>query len=76
MEMVRQGSLGSRMVFEPGKTYRTEYSTPFGKLFLDVMTKSVVLEDGEEACPRVRADYTLENAGQCVGTYRLMIEEI
>lgn len=41
LEINRQGPMGSCMVFEPGKTFRTEYATPFGTLLLDIVTEAV-----------------------------------
>lgn len=77
VEVTRQGGIESRMVFEPGKSRRTEYPTPYGKLFLDVVTDRVRVEKRpENVCPRVTVEYVLENAGQQMGSYFLEIEEL
>ena len=48
LEINRQGPMGGSMVFEPGKTYRMEYATPFGTLMLDIVTEAVeVMLPGE-----------------------------
>ena len=64
------------MIFESGKPYRTEYATPFGLLMLDIITKSVErfpVEECSEGWPGVKIVYTLENEGQAVGEYELVI---
>lgn len=76
VELKRQGPMGHCMVFESGKPYRTEYATPFGLLMLDIMTKSVERFPSEGysgGWPGVRIVYALENEGQAVGEYELMI---
>lgn len=44
VEIQRRGSMGSNLVFEAGKSYRTEYGTVMGTLLLDIVTYSVEIE--------------------------------
>lgn len=76
LELVRRNanSTGS-MVFETGKSYRTEYPTPFGSLALDIITHSVERLDMPEGTPELRVCYTLEHQGQALGKYELHIEK-
>lgn len=76
VELNRQEPMGHCMIFESGKPYRTEYATPFGILMLDIITKSVErfsVEECPEGWPGVKIVYTLENEGQAVGEYELVI---
>lgn len=67
LEVNRQGSMGGSMVFKPGKTFRTEYATPFGILLLDIVTETVEIVpepvDGVENGSRSRADVPDDDAG-------------
>ena len=78
LEINRQGSMGGSMVFEPGKTYRTEYATPFGILLLDIVTETVEVIPGSDigSWRNVKVRYTLENQGEDLGKYELYIESI
>ncbi len=76
VEVSRQGALGGRMVFEPGKTYRTEYATPCGTLLLDIITKTVELcppGENTKGWQDIKIRYVLENQGQALGEYELSI---
>lgn len=78
LEVHRQGTVGYSMSFEAGKTYRTEYATPYGVVLLDIITKSVEVQSmGEhmEGWPDVRIKYSLENEGQTLGEYELVIDK-
>lgn len=75
LEIHRQGPGGSTMFFAPGQSYRTEYPTPYGVLLLDIVTKSVVMEQNPEGgWPRVTIEYILQNDGEDMACYRLSIE--
>ena len=67
LEINRQGPMGSSMVFEPGKTFRTEYATPFGMLLLDIVTETVEVMpepvDSVEDGSRSRTDVPDDDAG-------------
>jgi uncharacterized beta-barrel protein YwiB (DUF1934 family) len=77
LEVHRQGVMGSRMVFEEDKTYRTDYGTLYGSLVLDVVTTSVQVAermDDREEWPGVAVEYVLEESGEPLGEYCLRIE--
>lgn len=88
VELCRQGSMGSNMVFEAGKRYRTEYPTPFGVLLLDIVTEAVETEDSaralsedgsgekESGWPDVRIRYLMENGETVMGEYELSIRSL
>ena len=92
VEICRQGSMGSNMVFEAGKRYRTEYPTTFGVLLLDIVTQTVETESpaqtasengpGDGAAengsvwPDVKIRYRLENGETVVGEYELSIRTL
>lgn len=90
LEIDRQGTAGGRMVFVPGKTWRTEYATPFGRLLFDIVTKTVEIapdksfskdsredmDDDAQDWRNVKIKYTLENQGESLGEYELYIETI
>jgi uncharacterized beta-barrel protein YwiB (DUF1934 family) len=77
LEIHRQGIMGSHLVFEEDKSYRTDYGTLYGTLALDVVTTSVQVaeskEDREE-WPGVAVVYVLEESGAPLGEYCLRIE--
>ena len=70
LEIVRHSG---NMVFDVENVYRTEYRTPYGKLILDIVTKSVERQQAEDGSVAIKAFYTLENAGQPFGEYELHI---
>lgn len=75
LEIHRQGPGGSTMFFEGGKTYRTEYTTPYGVLLLDIVTSYVKTEKASSAgWPDVKIEYTLQNEGEDMARYHLSIE--
>ena len=58
LEMTRRGSFRSRMVFEPGRTHRTDYVTPFGTLSLETSTRKAEFVRLDNLI-RIRLEYTL-----------------
>lgn len=73
IELKRQGAADINMIFEEGTNHLTRYVTPYGELFLDIITKTVEVEE----CPNglsVKVQYTIENAGAPVSDYKLHIE--
>jgi len=75
LELVRKTKhSASSMVFETGKSYRTEYMTPLGNMFLDIVTRSVERLNEESGAMELKVCYTLENEGQAVGEYELYIK--
>lgn len=59
VSMIRFGKSSAQMIFEKGSKYSGFYNTPFGGLSVDVTTKDIqvdVGEDGGEFC----LDYTIQ----------------
>lgn len=76
LEIHRQGPGGSTMFFVPGKTYRTEYYTPYGMLLLDIVTDKLTIGSGaENAWAETVVEYGLYNEGELLGNYRIVIEQ-
>lgn len=76
LEIHRQGPGGSTMYFDPERTYRTEYPTPCGVLFLDIVTSSLIITPEARAdnmWPDVTVKYTLQNDGEDMAGYCLSI---
>lgn len=91
LEIDRQGPMGSNMVFEPGKIWRTEYVTPFGRLPLDIVTEALEVMPDESFAGSAGAEmpdcdagtwqdvkvrYFLMNQDETLGEYELYIERI
>lgn len=73
LEMTKEGAVRTRMTFQPGKEYMTEYATPYGCLQMGVRTETVeVLR--ESGTLRVRAVYTLTSGGYPVSDCELILE--
>ena len=63
LEITKRGTVRSRMIFEAGRTHRTDYVTPYGTLSLEASTRKAEitrLEDGIE----IRLDYVLASGGE------------
>ena len=75
LEVTRRGEkkAASMLLFEAGKTYRTEYPTPFGSLLLDVVTESVEFIAGRAETMELKISYILEYDGRPMGKYELII---
>ncbi len=72
MELIRQGDVRTRMVFEPGKTHPVDYQTPFGSLAMEIYTKKVEVKV-EENTLYVTVDYSLETWGDSISDCRIEI---
>ena len=74
MEMIREGSLRSHMVFQPGHPCSTEYGTPFGILPMEIETEFYRLLERKKSI-HARARYRLRmDAGysiSCAVTVRI-----
>lgn len=63
LEMTKRGSIRCRMIFENGRTHRTDYVTPYGTLPLETCTRKaefIRLNDRIE----IRLEYVLTSDGQ------------
>ena len=76
LEIHRQGPGGSTMFFAPGQTYCTEYYTPYGKLFLDIVTDKLVIGSAKDsAWAETVVEYALYSDGEILAHYRIVIEQ-
>lgn len=73
VELVRQGSLKTCMVFEEGKVHSAPYRTPCGELRLSVSTKKIRMLEREDSI-RVFIEYGLEADGAFLSDCRMEIE--
>lgn len=46
-EVIRKGTVNARLVFEEGKNNQSIYSTPFGELLVEVLTKDIKVKESE-----------------------------
>lgn len=58
-EIIKSGAVNSKMVFEPGKSDRTHYETPFGEMLIEIRTKSVRIEEQED-CIELELEYSMD----------------
>ena len=70
LELVRQGSITTRMVFEKSKLHMTDYRTPFGSFLLGIRTEKVLLEE-QERMLKVLVQYRLEMNGEHASDSRI-----
>lgn len=72
LELIRQGVVDTRMIFEENQTHMTDYATPYGSLLLGVNTKTVKVEEKEEEIS-ILVEYQLELDGEVLSGHRLQI---
>ncbi|MCM1026353.1 MAG: DUF1934 domain-containing protein [Roseburia sp.] len=73
LELTRRGSVRCRMVFEPGKSHRISYVTPYGTLLLDLFTQELTA-DWSERDGEIRLAYSLYNANSLLSQNKLFIK--
>lgn len=75
LELTKRGSFTTRMVFEPGKEYCTNYATPYGCLKMEIATRAVdaAFHDGKM---KIKIDYILSSGGCFLSHCFLDIEGI
>lgn len=62
LELSRRGGIHTRMVFEPGKEYITDYLTPYGCLKIGISTHSLDVSRSEGKLT-IRITYSLTSEG-------------
>jgi len=72
LELIRQGVVDTRMVFEENQTHVTDYVTPYGSLLLGVNTKTIKVEEEEDAIS-ILVEYQLELDGEVLSRHKLNI---
>lgn len=73
LELAKRGAVGARMVFEAGREYLTNYSTPYGCLQMELHTKQLETVFQEEMPQEIKAVYTLSSDGQLFAECTLTI---
>lgn len=72
LELTKQGEINTRMVFEPGCEYLTDYATPFGSLKILISTRALDIRT-ERNSLQIRIDYLLSSQGTLVSRCRLTL---
>lgn len=72
MEVIKQGSTSSKMVFRKGCVTETDYETPYGVLHMSMDTSEVLFQLEEDGAS-VQAEYILCLNGSPVSLNRLRI---
>jgi uncharacterized beta-barrel protein YwiB (DUF1934 family) len=57
-EVLRKGDISGKITFDKGKNNQSLYSTPFGDLFVEVLTKDIHLSEQEKKV-NLKIDYEL-----------------
>lgn len=73
LELTKKGNVTTRMVFEPGQEYITDYITPFGSVQMGILTHSVE-SHFKKGLPQIRASYTLSSQGQAISESIIIIK--
>ena len=58
VEVIRKGTVNGKMVFEKGKNSQSLYSTPYGDLLVEVLTRKIALVHREKNV-NLQIDYEL-----------------
>ncbi|MCT4566196.1 MAG: DUF1934 domain-containing protein [Maledivibacter sp.] len=74
VEMKRFGKATSQLVFEKGKRYVTNYSTPYGNFRMEILTKKLELGINEDIKGSISLEYQISLQGLAEGTNKLDIE--
>ena len=74
MEIQRGGAMSTGLVFSEGKDHETEYNTPYGKMFMNVITKSLVFEEGDVGEIKAVAEYAIKMGDEIVSDSVITIE--
>ena len=65
LELTKKGNVTTRMVFEPGQEFVTNYITPFGSMDMCINTHMIECHF-KKGLPQIRASYTLSSGGQTI----------
>ncbi|WP_158588749.1 DUF1934 domain-containing protein [Butyrivibrio sp. X503] len=74
LEVQRGGSMSTGLVFSEGKDHETEYNTPYGKMFMNVITKSLAFEEGDVGEIKAVAEYAIKMGDEIVSDSVITIE--
>lgn len=73
LELSKSGTVRSRMLFEPGKTHRTSYVTPYGTLLLEVCTEDIK-SLWTESSGAIQITYSLSSEDALLSRNRLSVK--
>lgn len=73
LELTKKGNINTRMVFEAGKEFLSDYITPFGHLQMSISTHSVECHF-KKGLPQIRASYALFNEGQKISDSIIIVK--
>lgn len=73
LELTKKGNVTTRMVFEAGQEFITDYVTPMGILQIGILTHSVDCYF-KKGLPQLKAVYTLSNEGQAISENTILIK--
>ena len=73
LELVKKGTVDSRMTFESGKSHTADYATPFGMLRMETVTSRILFSEREERF-QIKAEYELWANGTFVSKCKLTID--
>ena len=76
LELVKTGTVRTRMVFRQGKECMTEYVTPYGCLQMGVRTDALSVSCEEDGRMKIRVEYALTSGGYPVSDCELTIQTI
>lgn len=72
--MKRYGNASSELVFEKGKRHTSSYSTPYGNIKMEILTKKLEYTIDDEAKGNISLKYNISLQGLSEGTNDLDIE--
>ncbi|MDY6038410.1 MAG: DUF1934 domain-containing protein [Eubacterium sp.] len=65
---------GATLEFEAGKRFKSSYNTPYGTMFLEVLTNSIKRELSPEGFGKITLEYDVSLKGMIEGRNELAIE--
>jgi len=73
LELTKKGNVTTRMVFQSGQEFITDYITPMGCLQIGILTHNVDCYF-KKGLPQLKAEYTLSNEGQIISENTIIIK--
>lgn len=72
-EVIRKGLISGKLVFDKGNNNQSLYSTPYGDLLVEIMTKDVRMEQNQENV-NLRIDYEMYANNSKVSDHTIEID--
>ncbi|MCR4789052.1 MAG: DUF1934 domain-containing protein [Lachnospiraceae bacterium] len=72
LEVIRDGDIYSKLIFDTSKICRTMYKTPYGRMEFVFDTNQITLSDSPEEI-RIEISYEMSSGGQSVSTNRTIL---